>query len=72
MWVWQILGHNKNGCVYANDTFGNFAASQTLDFTVAVPPKSSPILAFVAVTATLSAVIVAIAVVVHRKHRSKT
>jgi hypothetical protein len=57
--------------IYANDTYGNYAAPQTLNFTVAVP-EPFPVLVFAAVTATLGAVIAAIVVVVYRRHRAKT
>jgi N-acetylneuraminic acid mutarotase len=54
--------------VYANDTYGNYAQSQTINFTVAVPAPF-PVLVFVAVTATLAGVIAAIGVVIYRKRR---
>jgi hypothetical protein len=54
--------------IQVNDTFGNYAESQTINFTVSVP-AAFPVLVFVAVTATLAAVIAAISVVFYRRRR---
>jgi N-acetylneuraminic acid mutarotase len=53
--------------VYANDTFGNMGASQTVDFTVAVP-EPFPTATVVAASAA-AAVIVAGALIVHSRKR---
>jgi N-acetylneuraminic acid mutarotase len=60
--------------VYVNDTFGNYVASQALNFTVAVPPKPSPFptLNIAAMTGTVVAVISVIGILVYRKRRFKT
>ena len=54
--------------VYANDTYGNNAASQSINFTVAVPPQF-PVLVFVFVTVVLAVVIAAVGIAVFRWRR---
>ncbi len=60
--------------VYANDTFGNMGASQTINFSVVVTPimKSEPFptLPIAAVSVTLAAAVVATGLLVyHKKHQ---
>jgi hypothetical protein len=55
--------------VYANDTYGNYAVPQTLNFTVAVP-EPFPTLIFVAITAVLATVIAAVSIAVYKKYRT--
>ena len=55
-----------NITIYAQDTFGNIGASETITFKV---PDPFPILIFVAVTAVLALVIIAIGIAVYRRHR---
>ena len=59
-----------NITVYANDTFGNAAASQTVNFTVAVPPviQSFPA-ATVAAASGVSAVVVIAGLMVYFRKR---
>jgi len=67
------IGNVTNGVhwltVYVNDTFGNYVASQALNFTVAVPADLFPILVFVVVTTVLAVVIAAIGITVYLRRR---
>jgi hypothetical protein len=57
--------------VYVNDTFGNYVASQTINFTVAVPPKPFPVATIiVAVSVAVAAVVVAgLSLVIFKKRK---
>jgi hypothetical protein len=57
--------------VYANDTFGNMGASQTVNFTVA-KPQPFPAITVAAVSGTVAAVMVAAGLLVYFKKRKRT
>jgi hypothetical protein len=60
-----------NVTVYANDTYGNMGASETLNFTVAVP-EPFPIVPVAAASAVIAAVAVAAGLLFHfKKHKSR-
>jgi hypothetical protein len=59
-----------NITVYANDTFGNISASQTVNFTVALPPEMEPFpTMFVAVASIATIAVVGVGVLVYFKKR---
>jgi hypothetical protein len=61
-----------NVTVYANDTYGNMGASETINFTVAVAePESFPVVPFAAI-AIVAAIVAAVLLVYHKKRRTKT
>ena len=57
--------------LYANDTFGNVGASQTINFTVAKPAKPFPTLATVAIVSLIGVAVVGAGLSVYYKKRKR-